>query len=329
MNLAVCVGLAVVALSRLFAPAASARTVGQVLALLAIVVLGYSLARSKRLGMVWSILAFTVAWFWMPVVPLAALWIAGMVSKNRNVVAEMTFVQELAGGEFRDGVKATYVGFGSIYGEHTIPLLVDVDGRDHAVYVESDEWTWPTKTRFYRWLTALRTSDRENLPVIVRGRHEVPADVSGYVEPNARNKFELAGLLNIEFTETPGFAELNVITLKRLAHEYFDVTLFEGAEGLAELDRLVIERLRPASRFLPSTVLLLGSFFGESLIHAFGGEWQIRGKTTDNVSIEIQCPNGSLEANVFGKAVKLLRNGSQDSLAAMAASISNRLTGEQ
>lgn len=88
----------------------------------------------------------------------------------------------------------------------------------------------------------------------------------------------------------------------------------------------MVARLGPASRFPPSTVLLIGSFFGEALIKDLAGEWTVRGRTTSDVSVEIVTAKGTVEANVFGKATKLLRNGIEDSLAAMAVSIRERIT---
>lgn len=67
-------GLGVMALSRLLAASASASTLGHVAALLAIAFLGYQGASQGRFSRSWGILAYVAGWFWMPIVPLVALW---------------------------------------------------------------------------------------------------------------------------------------------------------------------------------------------------------------------------------------------------------------
>ncbi len=341
-------GLSLVALSRLLSAAASARTLGQVVVLLLIALLGYRYGKADRFLRIAGIIAFVVAWFWMPIVPLLALCGTCIWASKRKPIAQpaakseptqpalkqkllpldmvnATMALQLAGGEFDGKVRNMAVAFGSIYGEHSIPLLVELEGREHAVYVETGAWDNAAKTRWYKWVAALRTSEREELPVLIRSPTDIPDDVSTYAENSPRNAFELTGMMNVKWTDTPHFTELNAATLRRLAHEYFGIDLGQGLDALERVDQFVIERLGPSGRVLPSTLLLIGSFFGEALIAELGGEWKVRGRSASDVMVEIAKNGKTVEGNVFGKAAKLLRNAREDSLAAMAKSMLDQL----
>jgi hypothetical protein len=146
-----------------------------------------------------------------------------------------------------------------------------------------------------------------------------------YSGRSPRVAFELLGLLHIRLFEQADFGRENAATLGRLAKEYLDVGLGDGIDGLEALDQVVVELLRPSGPILASTVLLLGSYFGEALIAAYGGRWSVRGPTTGGVSVEIVSPAGTMNADVFGKVQKLYANGMEDSTAWMARSIGKRL----
>jgi len=408
VNVLVFGAFCVVAVSRLLASGVSVRTVGHVVALLLIAWLGYRAASSDRLSPAWGIVAFVVGWFWMPVVPLAALWALSVrkkstdrveATKPQNVAKEVdrsdpsprpprvsasepgglglwlltlkavvlalwdfcvrrirkrrvvaakakkerdksetprvspgdvaAFQQQLltlkVAAEYEGKVKAFNAPLSSVYAEGVIPLLVEVGGRERGIYVESGEWDWPARQRCLRWLGALRTSDREDLEVEIRSEEVVPEAVSFYTAKSPRVLFELVSFLQFRWVGISDFGAQNAQTLRRLAAEYLEREVAEGEQGLETLDRLVVDLLRPAGQILPSTLILIGSFFGEVLIARNGGRWLVRGDDLDDVAVEIASSAGTIEANVFGKVVKLFQNGMEDSMAFMARSIGERL----
>ncbi len=351
MNALVFGGFALLALSRLATLTVGARTVGHVAALLIIAFLGYRYASSGHLSRGWGILAFVAAWFWMPVVPLVALWSLGAIRPKQNAAMATKQRQDsgraragvvppdlagfsnahltlkLAAEDYAGQVKAFHAPFASVYGDGVVPLLVEQDGRERAVYVEGGPWDWPAKERCYRWLAGLRTSEREDLEVEIRSADPVPEVVSYYTGNTPRVVFELAGFVNFAWVNVADFAERNVATLRRLAHEFLDLEIGEGQAALESLDRLVVDALRPGGHVLPSTIILLGSLFGQMLIIQYGGRWLVQGDDMDAVVVEVSSPAGIVEAYVFNKIIKLFNNGLEDSTAFMARSLGDRLGG--
>ncbi|GIK83297.1 MAG: hypothetical protein BroJett024_44020 [Alphaproteobacteria bacterium] len=351
MNAVVFGGFALLALSRLASLTVSARTVGHVAALLLIALLGYRYASCGSLSRAWGIVAFVAAWSWTPVVPLVALWSFGALRARQNSVMATKQRQEdepaqagavppdltdfsnahltlkLAAEDYAGQVRAFHTPFASVYGDGVVPLLVEHEGRVRAVYVEGGPWNWPAKERCYRWLAGLRTSEREDLEVEIRSADPVPEVVSYYTGNTPRVVFELAGFVNFAWVNVADFAERNVATLRRIAHEYLDLEIGEGQAALESLDRIVVDALRPGGQVLPSTIILLGSLFGQMLITQYGGRWLVQGDDMDAVMVEVSSPAGTVKAYVFNKIIKLFNNGMEDSAAFMARSLGDRLRG--
>lgn len=349
--------LALLALSRLTTQAASPRTVGQVTALLLIALVGFRYASFGRVSRAWGALAFVVAWFWLPVLPLIALWLVGRrrpaVSLEPGAPAEaraspvppgadgqkvdariasgegvpaisQSLLALKVAAEAGQKVKALHAPFASVYGDGVVPVLLETEGRELGLYTESGPWDWPAKERCLKWLGLLRTSDREDLEVEIRSDAEVPELVTFYARNTPRTVFELVGFLQYRWA-VPEFARENAATLRRLASEYLGLELGRGEAGLEALDRLVAETLRADGHVLPSSVILLGSFFGETLVERHGGNWLTRGEDIEEVVVEVRAAAGVIEANVFGKVLKLFRNGIEDSTLWMARSIAEKL----
>jgi hypothetical protein len=230
----------------------------------------------------------------------------------------------LATTEFAGTPPRLEAPFHSVYGEGVVPLLVgDADAR-RGIYVDVAPWTAAAKEECLRWLGLLRTSDLDDLLVEIRSDARVPPDVAFFSGRSARIDFELVGLLQVRLFGDPAFAPANAANLRRLSAEYLDLPLRDGHAGLEDLDRLVVEVLRPDGHILPSTILLLGCFFGEALGRMHGGRWNVAGPTSDQVTVEVATPGGVLAANVFGKVTKLFHNGIEDSTYAMALAIEGR-----
>jgi hypothetical protein len=221
-------------------------------------------------------------------------------------------------------VKALHTPFASVYGNGVVPVLLETEGREKGIYTKGGPWNWPAKERCLRWLGLLRASDREDLEVEIRSEAEVPELVTFYAGNTPRAVFELVGLLQFRWA-VPEFARENAATIRRLATQYLGLELGQGEAGLEALDRLVVETLRADDHVLPSSVILLGSLFGETLIERHGGNWLTRGEDIEEVVVELRSAAGVIEANVFGKVLKLFRNGMEDSTLWMARSIAERL----
>ncbi len=330
--------------------------------LVAVAGLGYAYASRGRLARAWGILAFLVSWYWIPAAGLVGLWtlarlkrseherrtedvaprapppptgagrpMAGMRIEGGLGPASLALLLE-AGAEYEAaGASAEYgVSFTSPFGDHIVPLLVTSRDAERAVYADANPWTTATEERCLRWLGLLRNSDREDLEVEIRGAHEVPGRLRYYSALRPRVLFEVAAIPQVKWVEEPGFAQENGALLRRLAIEWVDVDLDEGIAGLEKLDRLVVEILREGGQghLLPWTVFMLGSFFGEALVSFYGGRWKVQGERVGDVTVEIEATGGAvLEANVFGKVMKLFDNGGEDSTAFMARSIGERLRG--
>jgi hypothetical protein len=235
-----------------------------------------------------------------------------------------------AGTEYEAaGASIEYgVAFTSPFGDHIVPLLVIPRKAERAVYADANPWTTSTEERCLRWLGLLRNSDREDLEVEIRGAHDVPQRLRYYSALRPRVLFEVAAIPQVKWVETPGFAQENAGLLRRLAIEWVDVELREGIAGLERLDDLVVDVLREDGRgyLLPWTVFMLGSFFGEALVSLYGARWKVQGERVGDVTVEIEAAGGAvLEANVFGKVMKLFENGMEDSTAWMARGIGERL----
>lgn len=358
MNGLVFFGLAALAVSRLFTAGLSARTAGHVTALLLIAWLGFRYAASGRLSRAWGILAFLVGWFWLPIAGLLGLVTLGVLRRpeNRSMPGEkkapsdapppggavQTTLPRMEGGfgpesfalllrvaEEYDRETEFGVSFASPHGEHIIPLLVQDDEGELAIYADAGPWTTATEERFLRWLGLLRTSNREDVRVEVRSEHEVPERLRFYGGQSPRVLLEVAAVPQVKWVDDPHFGTENAALLRRLAIEYFDLEIPEGIAGLEVLDELVVSRLRPDGHMLPWTVLMLGSFFGETLIALYGGEWRIEGKQTGDVTVEIRHGDRVSRANVFGKVMKLFENGIEDSTAAMARALEDIARGER
>ena len=103
--------------------------------------------------------------------------------------------------------------------------------------------------------------------------------------------------------------------------------MFSGTAGRL-IDPLVFSALAVLSlaRLLtPAASVLMGSFFGETLIERHGGIWLSRGEDVEEVVVELRSTAGVIEANVFGKVLKLFRNGIEDSTLWMGRSIAEGL----
>jgi len=346
-------GLALAAVSRLLAPGASLRTLGHVIALALIALLGYRYAASGLLSRAWGILAFVVAWFWMPVVPLIALWGLAAAKRSRggggrvgvetepasagssgeeepsmprNRTTREALAMKLvarAGGRVR-GVR---VPFSSPYGHGVVPVLLADGQGERGIYVEPGPWTSAREEECLRWLGRLRASERRALEVEIHSDVPAPDRLTFYSRPTPRANFELVGLLEVRVFAERDCGPGNAGTVKRLAQEHFGRDLGGGMAGLEALDELVVEELRPGGQLLPSTILLLGCFFGENLIDQFGGRWDVDGSGTGQTTVELASTAGTVNAMVFGKVTKLFNNGIEDSTLWMAKSIADRLRG--
>jgi len=362
MNVLVFGGFAVLAAWRLFGGALSARIVLQAALLMAVAVLGYAYASRGRLSRAWGILAFLASWYWIPAAGLVMLWTlarlkrgdhgrrsegaapnAGNAAPPRSggtgmpamrieggLGPESLALLLAAGAEYEAaGASIEYgVSFTSPFGDHIVPLLVIPREAERAVYADANSWTTATEERFLRWLGLLRNSDREDLEVEIRGAGEVPERLRYYCALRARVLFEAAAIPQVKWVDEAGFSRENAALLRRLAIEWVDTELGEGIAGLEGLDRLVVDVLREDGRghVLPWTILMLGSFFGEALVALYGGRWKVRGERVGEVTVEIEAAGGAiLEANVFGKVMKLFENGMEDSTAWMARGIGERL----
>jgi hypothetical protein len=216
--------------------------------------------------------------------------------------------------------------FASPYGEGAIPILVHLPECELAVYVDANPWTVATEERFLRWLGLLRTSNREELDVDVRGSAEVSERLKFYCTQSPRVLFELAAVPQVKWVDDPDFGPNNVAVLRRLLTEYFDWDVPDDVSGLEVLDNLVATEFLKDGHVLPWTVLMFGSFFGEVLMSLYGGQWKIHGRTTADVTVEIPWAGGSvMEANVFGRVVGLLENGIEDSMSSMTRTIRERI----
>ena len=352
-------GFAAAALSRLLTSTLSARLAWQVAVLVLLALFGYRCATRGRLWRVSGILAFLAGWFWAPVPALALLVavalfqrrVAPPKEKGTGPVTEPSEhrggIQEGArgkdeghamGGELGRSMLTMKVAaespgkivafhgpFSSPYGDGVIPLLMETEHGQRAYYVETGPWDAVTQEQCLRWLAALRTSDREDLDVEIRSDQEIPDLLRHYTARTPGVLFELVGLLHVRVFEQPDFGRENAATLKRLAAEYLEMHFEDGVPGLETLDRLVVDALRPGGQILPSTILLLGSFFGETLIAQNGGRWSVEGPGADQVAVELASKDATMTAYVFGKVMKLFHNGAEDSTAWMARSINERL----
>jgi hypothetical protein len=231
---------------------------------------------------------------------------------------------KLATGEFAGKRYRLDAPFHSVYGEGVVPVLVDDDGGRCGIYVDVAPWTPTAQEECLRWLALLRTSELEDLPVEVRSDAPVPPELAFFSGRAARIVFELVGLLQVRLFRDPGFAAANAANLKRLSAEYLGFDLRDDRDGLDDLDRLVVEVLRPEGHILHSTVLMLGCFFGEALVRHLGGRWNVAGPTAEDVTVEVPTSGAVVAANVFGKVVKLFHNGLEDSTRAMALAIEAR-----
>lgn len=362
MNVFVFGGFMVLAAWRLFSDALTARSVMQAVVVAGVAAFGYAYASRGRLSRAWGILAFLVSWYWIPVAGLVCLWTlarlkqgdhekraggsapdkvrtapptseaAGMPGmKIEGGLGPESFALLLrAGAEYEAaGASIEYgVSFTSPFGKHIVPLLVTTSEADLAIYVDASAWTTSTEERCLRWLGLLRNADREDLDVEIRGAQEVPERLRYYSALRPRVLFEVAAIPQCKWVDEAGFAQENAALLRRLAIEWLDVELGEGIAGLEELDRLVVEILREDGRghLLPWTVFMLGSFFGEALVSLYGGRWKVQGERVGDVTVEIEGAGGAiLEANVFGRVMKLFENGMEDSTALMGRGISEGL----
>jgi hypothetical protein len=353
MNGLIFFGLAAAALSRVFVAGLSARAGGHTVALLLIALLGFRYASTRRLSRTWGIAAFIVGWFWLPIVGLVGLWALGVVWRGENRAKEnegasrplvggsvgetmlpnltsgygpQSFALLLAVAEEYEakGIETEYgVSFASPHGEQIIPLLVQTDEGEKAIYVDANPWTTASEERFLRWLGLLRTSNREDVDVEIRSKEEVPERLRFYCDQGPRVLFEVAAVPQVKWVEDPSFGSENTALLRRLAIEYLDLEMADGITGLEVVDRLVVEVLRPDGHHLPWTVLLLGSFFGERLIAMYDGRWSIEGKRVDEVTVEVRSGERATQADVFGKVMKLFDNGMEDSTAAMARAMAD------
>jgi hypothetical protein len=356
VNILLFLAFTAAALCRFLSSPITSRSAGHMVALLLIAVLGFHYARTDRVFRAWGIVAFLIGWFWMPIVGLIGLWSVARMSRrkrepkappgmtppssppesvrpttaartgDRGYGPESFALLLRVAEEYKDHETEFGVAFASPQGEHIIPLLVQLRERELAVYVDANPWTPAAEERALRWLGLLRTSNREDLDVVIRGEHPVPERLSFYCGQSPRVLLEVAAVPQVKWVEDPDFGAENAALLRRLAIEYFDLELGEGVAGLEQLDKLIVDVLRPDGHVLPWTVLMLGSFFGESLRHLYGGLWKVGGPKTADVAIEIPGKDGALmEANVFGKVQKLLSNGMEDSTAWMARAIGERL----
>ena len=222
---------------------------------------------------------------------------------------------ELAGQAVR-----LHVPFYSVYGEGVVPLLVG--GEDtRGFYVDVAPWTAAAREECARWLALLRTSDREDLRIEIRSDGPVPEDLAFVARRSPRTEFELLGLLHVRLPADAAFAAGNAATLRRLAAEYLDRDLRHGLAGLVDLDRLVLEVLRADGHVLPSTLLLLGSMLGDTLVRGLGARWDLREVASNRVAVVRDSAAGPLTVDVFGKVARLIKNGIEDSTFAMARSL--------
>jgi len=357
--------LALLALSRLAHPSATARTIGVAVVLMAIAAEGYRYARRHPIGRALGSVAFLIGWVSSPLLALIALVVAERLTKPRTTATHdaavvpapprihgaqdspgpavvpvaaasdgnevtssdltgfarhfLTLKAAAAAGEYTKGFDSPFV---SPYGDGVIPLLVEEQGREVAVYVEAGPWDSAKVEDFLKWLALLRSSDRNELDVRVESDAPVPATARFYAGRSPAIEFELMALLQLRWVPYERFGPDNAQTLARLAQEYLGRELTPDLEGLQALDALIVEDLGSAGHpVLPATHLLAGSFFGEVLIALYGGEWVVQGDHASDISVRVTSPRGDADANVFGKIAKLVRNGIEDSTAAMAESI--------
>ncbi len=359
LNALVFGGFALVSIMRAVSAWPSARGMGHAVGLLVLALLSYVYASRGQRHRIAAILVYLVGWFRSPAWGLLCLFLLWLVAAYRRAAARLRREREekelarraeagpaeaqLEGeGKVSDGgsmgrilltmkmaaesegkIRAFHASFSSPYGDGVVPLLIATEGGERGLYVESGPWDDAKEEACLRWLALLRTSDREDLEVEIRSDVDVSERLRFYTGRAPRVVFELLGLLHVRVFEQPDFGKENAATLRRLAPEYLDVELAGGIAGLETLDRLVVDLLRPSGQVLPSTLLLAGCFFGEALVAAYGGRWNVQGSR--GVSVEIASPAGTMDANVFGKVQKLFENGMEDSTAWMARSIGERL----
>lgn len=345
---------AALAVSRLWLRPGGPWIVVEVVVLVLLAFYGHRYASSGLLSRVSGILVFLAGWFWSPVAALITLWIMAWLKRfHRRATVENQApglpvdVQqdpdfggpqsEAAAHELAQQaltlrvaseckVKRFHAPFSSVYGDGVVPLLVDVDGTERGLYVEVGPWEWEKKEQYFRWLGLLRTSDLEDLAVEVRSDTDVPADVTALTVRTPRAVFEVVGLLQMKWGSVAALDE-NATNVKRLAREYLEVDLSDDEQGLETLDKLVVDVLRPAGNVLPSTLMLLSCFFGRVLLNRHGGRWLVNGEDPEQIVVELRSPVGRIEANVFGKVLKLYHNGIEDSTLWMARSMADRLAG--
>lgn len=245
------------------------------------------------------------------------------MSVEQRTLLRTTLAVKLA-AQWGSRVKRLHAPFQSEYGEGVVPILLQDEKGERAVYVDVAPWTWRSQEECLRWLGLVRTSDQEDLPVEIHSNAEVPEIVSFYAERSLRNSFELEGLLCMRWG-TDGFARENAANLGRLAEKHLGISFAAGVEGLTTLDECVLEYFKPTGHMLPSTTILLGSLLGETLIARHGGEWLMRGEELEEAIVALPARAGLTEVNVFGKVMKLFHNGIEDSTAAMEVGLEDVL----
>ncbi len=270
MNLLVFGVFVAVALSRLWTSDLTWGSGARVAVLVAVALLGYRYASSRRLSRTWGILAFLVSWYWIPPVGLVGLLTLGRLRGGHDRKSEdkptapapavggtapggvgMTRVA-LEGGygpeslalllevasEYQDAETEYGVGIRSPFGEHIVPLMVRTVKREFGIYADANPWTTASEERCLRWLGLLRTSELEDLEVEIRGEHGVHERLRYYSGLRRRVLFEVAAIPQVKWVDAEGFASENARRpAGESAHAPVERQAMESALGLPPCER--------------------------------------------------------------------------------------------
>lgn len=163
-------------------------------------------------------------------------------------------------------------------GTISIPLVVEEGGVQHPVFVTHEEYTDAHLTNVLRILAVVRASDQyRRSRVVIYAPAPLPPLLRHYLEDAPVALFEtqclLAGQPSGAGGPLPPFDEL-AERCRKLVDEFFHKPLDYMPGSLGLLDAMLPQfTVGGKPQMMDKTLLLLGSYLGQSLVKTLAGEW--------------------------------------------------------
>jgi hypothetical protein len=204
------------------------------------------------------------------------------------------------------------------------------DGPSDQVYVYAGDWPQEHVLAFVN--TALRFADAKSMGrLVLVSAQPVPEPVVYLFSRQPHSRFALQALAQFgRIAMTPEIVSELASQAKELVERVFQITLVSGADGLSQLDELILGSLRTVEDreadqpgFAPDVALdVVGILAGQIMIDATNQSGDIRAQWVDpgadmpgrGVAIRFARGDAWTLMNPLGKALKEFRNGSGDSL---------------